>query len=116
MYDKDEEGGLTKRGRKTRSEAEGLAELGGVEAVDAEELVVRGFAAEEGDGAAREAEAGGEEIADGGVGAAVNGWRVDFDFQRIAEPAGDLGARGVRDDFDGERAGNRHGDHFLTTD
>lgn len=81
-------------------------DVGQREAVDAEEFLPRGIAAEDGDGAAREAERLGEEFAEHFVGAALHGWRVDFDFEGVAEPADDLAARGVGDRFDGERAGS----------
>jgi hypothetical protein len=51
----------------------------------------------------------GEECDDGAVGAAVFGGLGDFDFEGVAEGAGDLGAGGVRDDFDVEEEGGAFG-------
>lgn len=62
-------------------------------------------AAEDGEGAAREGEFAGQKGAQRFGGAAFDGRGVDFDFQRVTEPADDLVARGVRDGFDCEGAG-----------
>ena len=71
-----------------------------IETFDTDDFLPGFFALEKGHGALGEAELFGEEGAKRFVGAAFEGGRVDFDFQRVAEPAGDLGARGVGQRFD----------------
>ena len=73
------------------------------------ENFLAGFVAlQNGHGAAGEGEGVGEEFAELVVGAAFEGGGVDFDLQRITEPADDRAARGVGDGFDGEGAGGGH--------
>ena len=66
-------------------------------------------ALEDGHGAAGKGEGVGEEFAELVVGTALERGGVDFDLQRITEPADDRAARGVGDGFDWEGAGSgRH--------
>ena len=82
------------------------------EALDAEEFLAGFFALEKRHGAFGEAEFFSEEGAEFVVGATIQRGRVDFDFERVAEQAGDFRARGIWDGFDRERAGG--GGHGIS--
>ena len=64
-----------------------------------------GVAGDEGDVGGGDGEDFGEELDDGFVGFVVFGGLGDFDFEGVAEDAGEAGAAGVGDDFEVEEEG-----------
>ncbi len=78
-----------------------------------------GVAGDDGNLGRRDVQSLSEEFDNGFVGASVFGGLGDFDFEGVAENAGDLGARGVGDDFDVQEEGvvfwgDVHGDRVTT--
>ena len=82
-----------------------LFEIALREAVEADEFLAGGVAAEDGDGASRKIQMFCEKIAEGVVRFSFHGWGVHFDFQRVTEPANDLRSRSIGNHLDRERAG-----------
>lgn len=88
-----------RRGGVGPSNAKAPAGLRQIEAGEADLFLAGFFAAQEGEVAAGQGKFFGEKIEEGVVGAALEGGSVDFYFEGIAEPAGDLVMWGIGDDF-----------------